>query len=187
MSVVSGIFRGARRSQSGDAPEVLDMDELERSLREAREGELVGEPSSPSSPPVSPPVAREVSAPSVGPSEPERPRPSVTAARRATPTVHPSTLAERTPLQPSWVVDDDDADWTADVDDAEWEAMEEEGTPRRTAAGSSTPAGKAAGGRLPDPVQAYLDKGRPWQAAFVVQEVLGPPRALAPYRTWPRT
>lgn len=184
MSIVSGVLRGGRRgAPREDAPEVLDMDALERALREAREREQAGAPSPErsASPDSSAPTAAPRAVPSTAPSQP-RWAPTVSPVdRRATPSVQRSTLADRTPLQPSWAMDADDDDWGIDVDDADWEALEqEEGrTPRRTAARTDP--------RLPEPVQAFIDKGRPWQAAFVVQEVLGPPRALAPYRTWPRT
>lgn len=166
-SIVAGFLRGAggRPAQPGQrpmAPEVLDMDDLERQLREARDREHP--------PPAAPPA--DDWTPTVQPAAPSPVRRPDPAAAR------PSTGSQPAEMQVAW--DDDFADDWGDGSDSEWEDAERTARRRR-------PERKRAGdGRLPAPVHAFLDQGNPWQAAVVVKELLGPPRALAPYRTWPR-
>lgn len=162
------------------------MEELERRLREARRleqaesskgrapaGVPAPEPVPSPAPPAAPPTVEW--RPTV-----QRPTPPAapTSPPRATPGRAPAV--ERTPLQPSGMGDRDD-DWEIDVEDAEWEAVEAEMARR--------PAGREAGPErrgleaqppgLPAPIQAFVKGGHPWQAAFVVKEVLGPPRSLS--------
>lgn len=203
-SIVAGFLRGAggRPAQPGQPPvypEVLDMDELERRLREAREREHPPESRSPadefeSEPPMRPSPERTVAATVQRASERaatttmlrDSERAATTTMRRAP---ERATFAGRTPLQPSRVRDADN-DWGDDADDAEWEALERsEGLTVRPGSRNremTPPRSGMSSGRVPEPVQAFLERGNPWQAAFVVKEVLGPPRALSPYRTWPR-
>ncbi|MFO7265134.1 MAG: hypothetical protein C0P62_002930, partial [Bacillota bacterium] len=80
-----------------------------------------------------------------------------------------------------------DDDWGVDMSDLDWDAVAaQEEIPRRRARRlrSATPAPKPR--PLPAAIRYYLEHAEPWQAAVVLAEVLGPPRALAPYRVWPR-
>lgn len=221
-SIVAGFVRGAggrpaRPDQSPMFPEVLDMDELERRLREARDREHPPESSATGSEPTesSPPAQGQSAAPPTsewrptvrptatmtGSDRPMVPQTTSTSVGRSTPQTpaapvdgraERSAVAGRTPLQPSWVRDRA-YDGDTDGDGADWEEIERfEGlsdrhrTSRASVRVETIHRRLPSDGRLPSPIQAFLDEGNPWQAAFVVKEVLGPPRALAPYRTWRR-
>lgn len=45
---------------------------------------------------------------------------------------------------------------------------------------------QTAGQSLPPVIEGFVRRGDAWQAAFVMKEVLGPPRALSPHRGRPR-
>lgn len=204
-SIVGGIFRGTRtagRRESGDG-KVVDMKELERRLREAR----AQQPAEPSTTPAREP-SPQADTPrwSPAPAVPD-PRPAPSAATTSTtspgkalrPVTLPGTAtavpASRPPvaraerpvrrtLQPRRLSAPED-DWGLDPNDLDWD-REEMGSHGRS---PTRPSPSAAAGRtppLPAAVQRYLDREQPWQAAVVIAEILGPPRALLPYRVWPR-
>lgn len=181
-SIIAAVFR--RERSRGDGPktpqtgrrrgsvfgEVLDMDELERRLREARDAAMETvepraaeadddpAPEAPAPIPVPPPAAElppVVVPPVAAPPEPRPRRP-----RRVFPA---PTMAG-------------DPRWETVMDD---ELQAEAATPpARTAA--------VATADLPPAVQNALRRGKPWQAAFIMQEVLGPPRGLRPHRPGPQ-
>lgn len=210
-SIVGGIFRGRRRGgAAGDEsvfPEVLDMDELERRLREARSQEEAAEPvrelfseePRPTTVPATVPTAGPQASPAAEPTASPTAVPSAAStaapmAAPATPTqkvpsaVKPSAIGGRTVVQPNWAQDADD-EWDVGLDDADWDTLEGDGvrTHRPAGARRRPPTPPSKRGALPEPIAAFVKDGHPWQAAFVVSEVLGSPRALAPYRTFPRT
>lgn len=193
LSILSGVLRGVRGRGPGPGreagPEVLDMEELERRLREAqilepeeapRPGRRAPEtaPAPAPAPSAAPPVAQR------RPAAPGAPTPEPARTTLRPPSVGPSTL------RPGWAsAAEDDWDAAFDLEDADWAALEAEEPLRRPlpAAAEPRPAEKeAAPAALPAPIQAMVDQGHPWQAAFALKELLGPPRALAPYRVWPR-
>lgn len=173
-SVFEGISRGGRAGKRGpDSSEkpglptwsdVLDMDELERRLRELRGDEPSAESSSETF------VEREERYPPVL---------SIPAPVSPPPTSEPATIAA--PQQPApparrtaeavdmWA---DDGDWDDALLDSVWDDVPLPATHRRDRAARRTD-------QLPAAVQAYVDRGTPWQAAFVLKELLGPPRGLS--------
>lgn len=179
-SVLSSLVRrSAPPGTPGETPDepdvIVDMEELERRLRRARV-EHVGEP-------LPPAARRREELPAQGPGSssgrlsetspagreaPAIPKVRVSAARAPKPTVRRSRMAPR--IQGVAFHDDLGEEWvsTAAV------------VPRR--------AGRRQGGVQPFPpaVAAILETGRPWLAAMVTREILDAPRALRPYRIWPR-
>lgn len=179
-SMIAGVVRRGRPTPPGDGegrgpartglPEVLDMDELERRLRDLAGGR-VGRPD-PTGPAQSPePSVARTPTPSASPSASEPAVPSLPqGAPRPVPAATRSTFPEGDR-------------WRGAVDD--WESWEEGvWEPERSRTASEGYPSKAAS--LPPAVEAYMRKGNPWQAAFVVKELLGPPRALYPHRNHPR-
>lgn len=163
-SMVAGFFRrgaGGRKSGSeGRAkgtglPRVLDMDELERRLRELATGRRVPEPEPEpqaervaASPPTTTAVPTKVSIPAVVSDGPKH-------------------------RGGQWTVPEDG--WE-ELPDPAWAAVEERPVSRRAAVADG----------LPPVVADVARRDNPWQAAFVIKELLGPPRALAPHRGRPR-
>lgn len=181
-SVLSGLLRrsagpGAPNGTEEDPELVLDMEELERRLRRARE-ERLGRPQPPASSWDGPAGPASPFEGPMGPGSPlEAPvapaartvRPTAArAVQPAKPTVRPSTMAPSVRGVP---FDDDlGGDWGVPAAPAPRPAARR----RRPAAG------------LPPAVAAFVRKGQPWLAAVVMREILDPPRALRPYRVWPR-
>lgn len=173
-SMVMGFLRRGRRPGSGDGegpgrpgfPQVLDLEELEERLRDLAAGRRPGEggyASSGPGPQVEPrPDAPEPAPPAVG----TAPTPPAVATVRI-PAVVPAAMRP----EEDWA----DADEWAELEDGSW--SEPSALP-----GSGTTSGVRA---LPPAAASLLDRDNPWQAAFVIKEVLGPPRALNPHRGRP--
>jgi|SRR5690625_3817961 len=186
-SMVAGFFRrgrsGGRGRPTGPArpglPDVLDMDELERRLRELA-GERVEEydPSeAPASREPGKPEPRPELTPPVTSAPPSPPRPAMPPMTPAGPRPAPVTRLPREDMRP--LRDDDFEGWQDDETDwARW-ARGEEAFPARA---SDAKRPDAVPG-LPPVVAAYMRQGKPWQAAVVVKEILGPPRAFARRRS----
>lgn len=197
-SIVGGLLRGRGSEGRGPGqPEVLDMDELERRLRERRARQETVKPAAqpaaeaprPAPAPAPAPRPAPAPAPMASTKAPES-RPAAPTAKPAAPTVRRSlapvgsTLRGAVQLSRPKTPDDD---WGVDMSDLDWDAVAaQEEIPRRRARRlrSATPAPKPR--PLPAAIRYYLEHAEPWQAAVVLAEVLGPPRALAPYRVWPR-
>lgn len=220
-SIVGGLLRGRGSEGRGPGqPEVLDMDELERRLRERRARQETVKPAAqpaaeaPRPAPAPAPAPRPAPAPApMASTEAPESRPAASTVLPAAPTVAPSAAPSARPLaaptakpaaptvrrslapvgstlrgavQLSRPKTPDD-DWGVDMSDLDWDAVAaQEEIPRRRARRlrSATPAPKPR--PLPAAIRYYLEHAEPWQAAVVLAEVLGPPRALAPYRVWPR-
>src|SRR5690606_1990194 len=197
-SIVGGLLRGRGSEGRGPGqPEVLDMDELERRLRERRArqetvksaAQPAAEAPRPAPAPAPAPRPAPAPAPMASTKAPES-RPAAPTAKPAAPTVRRSlapvgsTLRGAVQLSRPKTPDDD---WGVDMSDLDWDAVAaQEEIPRRRARRlrSATPAPKPR--PLPAAIRYYLEHAEPWQAAVVLAEVLGPPRALAPYRVGPR-
>jgi len=197
-SIVGGLLRGRGSEGRGPGqPEVLDMDELERRLRERRARQETVKPAAqpaaeaPRPAPAPAPAPRPAPAPApMASTEAPESRPAAPTVLPAAPTVRRSlapvgsTLRGAVQLSRPKTPDDD---WGVDMSDLDWDAVAaQEEIPRRRARRlrSATPAPKPR--PLPAAIRYYLEHAEPWQAAVVLAEVLGPPRALAPYRVWPR-
>lgn len=203
-SVLSGLVRrgapGGRRAQDSPSdgelgPIVLDMEELERRLRRAREATAAppaaggGEGPQPvvlqGAERDSAPAARRPSG-QRGPSRrgpgterpgerpawsrPEPTRRQSAATQAAKPTIHPSTIAPR--LR--------GVDFESSLGE-DWDAAPG-APPERT----QRPQAYRAGGGATPAVAALLSGDNPWRAAVILREVLDAPRAARPYRVWPR-
>lgn len=180
-SMVSGFLRRGRQVRtSGDEPsssgkgrprfpQVLDMEELERRLRDLAEGRPPGQRDDPA-----PFGEREAGEGTETPvAAPPTPAGVPTEARK------PRSVTVRVPAVVPAAADPDgwaaDEDWD-DVRDSSWPTMQH--LPKEPAASRAT--------ALPPAVLSYMERGNPWQAAFVIKEVLGPPRALNRHRGRPR-
>ncbi|HEY8496338.1 MAG TPA: hypothetical protein VIK98_04800 [Limnochordales bacterium] len=166
-SVLSGLLRRSADpgapTGTGEGPDlVLDMEELERRLRRASQ-ERLGQPQPPAG------HGRGETPPSlVPPAAPAVPPTAARAVQPAKPAVRSSTMAPRVRGVP---FDDDlGQDWSA---------------PAAPAPRPAAPRPRVAAG-LPPTVAALVREGHPWLAAVVMREILDPPRALRPYRVWPR-
>ncbi|HEY8416855.1 MAG TPA: hypothetical protein VIK93_02335 [Limnochordales bacterium] len=136
------------------------------------------------------PEARPTAQPTVRPStvrpSPMRPVPLRPMTMRPS-TGRPSESADEWPAIEEW------DDWPADP-------LEPEALPARRGHGRSVPGrpgrrpgapgrripGPTSGDGLPPAVAALLERGQPWLAAVVIKEIWEKPRALRPYRLWPR-
>lgn len=175
-SMVSGFLRrgrpAGRSSEDGKGvgpgrprfPQVLDMEELERRLRDLAEGR-----------PTERGGAEEP------PAKPARPRPTASIPDIA-PAPEAPTFRTETVRVPAVFPTDSEIDRWQDDD---WDDVERDESWARSKSPSERPGAKGPA-PLPPSVAAFMEQGNPWQAAFVVKEVLGPPRALSPHRGRPR-
>lgn len=208
MSFIGGILRGLPTAGRGGegAPEVLDMDELERRIREARARrvsvETVSEPlreegerteqTAPAPPRPAEPAATRRPAPSAAPHVVPSAKPQTAPATAPQGAPRPAADGSRlrVTVQPSKLRGLAD-DWDGGMDDLDWKALDDQEEAvrrlgpwhgrRRTRRMDARPRQS-----LPAPISRFMERGHPWQAAIVVAEVLGQPRALARHRVWPR-
>ncbi len=133
----------------------------------------------PTAGPQASPAAEPTASPTAVPSA------ASTAAPMAAPTtptqkvrsaVKPSAIGGRTVVQPNWAQDADD-EWDVGLDDADWDTLEGEGAASRSRLVARRRRPRPGIRRFPEPIGTFAQHGHPWQAAFVVSEVLGPPRA----------
>lgn len=180
-AILQGLTQGKPSASKHDErgsrwSDVLDMDELEKRLREVR-STLEGRPDSEHITPAEETAPLEQPAADVEPVSAEE----MPASSAPIPPVVLFDHDQRvtSPISQRDVRPDDGLDdWLSDVDDDEWDELARHGW---SAERESQQFEHTAENRLPTAIDAYMQRGKPWQAAFVVKELLGPPRALHPF------